>query len=339
MSQLMKRIVVYRLGSIGDTVIALPSFNLIRSSYPEHEILVLTNVPVSGNTAPLLSVLGEDGQLVDGVIEYPVGSRSVRVLWNLAMQLRSLKAEALIYLMPSRPALSVWRDWLFLKFAGFDYIVGLPYTKKLRQNLIDSKTQEVEREAFRLIRCLSKLGDVDIDNPSVWDPCLSLSERELGQAFIKELIKVPYFSINMGGKDPMKDWGLCNWQALFFALQKKYRNFGLLVVGATSDFENAQQLLDRWAGPTVNACGKLSPRQSAAAMEKSILFIGHDSGPLHLAAAMGVPHIGLFGSHNLPNMWHPYSKVSEIIHNMQGVLDISVPEVVAKIEWAIESKS
>ena len=78
---------------------------------------------------------------------------------------------------------------------------------------------------------------------------------------------------------------------------------------------------------------------SAAGMEKSILFIGHDSGPLHLASAMGVPTIGLFGNYNLPGLWHPYSKASEVIHNMQGVLDISVLAVVNKIECLLQSKS
>ena len=89
----MKKIVIYRLGSIGDTVIALPCFKLIRSTYPEHEIIILTNVPVSGKAAPLLSVLGDDQQFVDGFIEYPVGTRSLIVLWKLARQLRTLKAE------------------------------------------------------------------------------------------------------------------------------------------------------------------------------------------------------------------------------------------------------
>ena len=323
----MKRIVVYRLGSIGDTVIALPCFKLIRSCYPEHEILVLTNVPVSGKTAPLLSVLGEDGQLVDGVIEYPVGTRSVRDLWGLAMQLRSLKADALIYLMTSRPLLSAWRDWLFFKLAGFVHIVGFPHRKSLRQNIIDEKNKTLEREAFRLIRCLSELGNVDIDDPSMWNLDLSFSEREVGQTFVKEFSGSAYFSINMGGKEPVKDWGLNNWQNLLLLLKRKYPNYGLLAVGADSDFENAQRMLDRWSGPTVNVCGKLSPRQSAATLEKSILFIGHDSGPLHLAAAVGVPAIGLFGNHMPPEKWHPYSRHCKVINNMDGMLAISVEEV------------
>jgi ADP-heptose:LPS heptosyltransferase len=130
---IMKRIVIYRLGSIGDTVIALPCFKLIRSSYPNHEILVLTNVPVSDKTAPLISVLGDNHQLVDEVIAYPVGTRSLRVLWKLAMHLRALKADALIYLMADRSAFSAWRDWFFLSFLDFlellDFLIKNHFAK------------------------------------------------------------------------------------------------------------------------------------------------------------------------------------------------------------------
>jgi ADP-heptose:LPS heptosyltransferase len=255
------------------------------------------------------------------------------------MQLRSIKADALIYLMPSRHALSACRDWLFFKLAGLPHIIGFPYKKNLRQNIFNEKNQTVEREAFRLIRCLNQLGEIEVDNPSVWELSLSLSEREIGRAFIKDLIKAPYFSINMGGKDPVKDWGADNWQTLFFSLKQKYPNFGLLVVGAASDFERAQRLLDCWPGSTANACGKLSPRETAAAIEKSILFIGHDSGPLHIASAMGLHTIGLFGNHNLPSLWHPYSKVSHVIHNTKGVLEITVQEIEIKIDFILSSLS
>jgi ADP-heptose:LPS heptosyltransferase len=278
-------------------------------------------------------------ELVDGAIEYPVSTRSVRVLLSLAMQLRSLKADTLIYLMSNRPALLAWRDWLFFKLTGFVNIVGFPDKRNLRKNIIDEKNQTVEREAFRLIRCINKLGHIEVDNPSVWDLSLSVSERDRGQAFIKDLIKAPYFSINMGGKDPVKDWGADNWQTLFFSLKQKYPNFGLLVVGAASDFERAQRLLDCWPGSTAHACGKLSPRETAAAMEKSILFIGHDSGPLHLASAMGLYTIGLFGNHNLPNLWHPYSKISNVVHNMQGIMEITVQEVEIKIDFVLSSSN
>jgi len=255
------------------------------------------------------------------------------------MQLRSLKADALIYLMSDRHALLALRDWLFFKILGSLHIIGFPWSNSLRKNSIDPKTLIVEREAIRLLRCLKKIGSIDVNKSSTWDLNFSLSERETAHRFVKKFNNVPYFSLNMGGKESIKDWGLSNWQALLITLQDKFGDYGLLTVGGGADFERAQKLLDCWQGPTINICGKLNPRQSAAVIEKSVLFIGHDSGPLHLASAVGVPSIGLFGNFNLPEEWHPYSKVCHVIHNMNGVLAISVDEVKSMVDYVLNSSS
>ena len=73
------RILIYRLGSLGDTVIALPCFRLIRSRHPTAEITVLTNLPVSGKAAAIEAVLENTG-LVDRFIPYPVGLRDPKKL-------------------------------------------------------------------------------------------------------------------------------------------------------------------------------------------------------------------------------------------------------------------
>ncbi|MBU0980344.1 MAG: glycosyltransferase family 9 protein [Nanoarchaeota archaeon] len=61
------------------------------------------------------------------------------------------------------------------------------------------------------------------------------------------------------------------------------------------------------------AAGKLSLRQSFALVKRSKLFISNDSGLMHVAAAMDVPTIGLFGP-NLPERWRPYNKKSTAIY-------------------------
>jgi len=81
----------------------------------------------------------------------------------------------------------------------------------------------------------------------------------------------------------------------------------------------------------VDACGRLTPRESAAAMRNAVVFIGHDSGPLHLAAAAGVNCIGLFGHLNQPKRWHPRGQHHRIIHRMTGLDAISVSEVMEAV--------
>lgn len=331
-----QRIVIYRLGSLGDTVVALPCFHKVAQVWPNAERIVLTNFPVSSKAAPLETIL-RDGGLIDAAIVYPVGTRSPHRLWTLAKQLRSLRAEALVYLTPARGLPNAFRDWAFFKLCGFKRVVGIPLTDDLQNcRKLDSPVPGgppiEERECERLARCLYELGPIDLDDPDVWD--LHLTENELlaGASVLTPLLSSQYFAINMGGKAKEKDWGLSNWRALLKVLTDRYPRAGLLVIGAAEDSERAQELAAAWKGPWVDACGRLSPRESAAAMRQAAAFIGHDSGPLHLAAATGVSCVGLFGNFNQPQRWHPRGRQHRIIHRMSGLDTISVADVMEAVD-------
>lgn len=326
-----QRIVIYRLGSLGDTVVALPCFHKVAQTWPNAERIVLTNFPVSSKAAPLENVLREGG-LIHHAIAYPVGTRSILKLWQLVKHLRSLEADVLVYLTPARGLLNAVRDWLFFRCCGFEKIVGIPLTEDLQTcrrigSPTSSENRIEERECERLARCLRALGPIDLDDPCMWD--LRLTDRELraAAAIVAPLSRGAYFAINMGGKASEKDWGLNNWRLLLERLSEEFPHAGILIVGAAEDSERAQRLSAAWDGPLVDACGKLSPRESAAAMRQAIAFIGHDSGPLHLAAAAGVRCVGLFGNLNEPERWHPRGPQHRIIHRMSGLDTISVAEV------------
>jgi ADP-heptose:LPS heptosyltransferase len=123
-------------------------------------------------------------------------------------------------------------------------------------------------------------------------------------------------------------------------LSAEHPDTGLLVIGAAEDSDRARELGGVWAaGPVVDACGKLSPRESAAAMRNAVAFIGHDSGPLHLAAATGVRCVGLFGDFNQPNRWHPRGPHHRIIHRMSGLHTITVAEVLAAVGEIVPARS
>ena len=66
-------------------------------------------------------------------------------------------------------------------------------------------------------------------------------------------------------------------------------------------------------------------------MKRAMLFVGHDSGPIHLAAAAGVPCVGIFGNFNRPKWWHPIGQCHSIIHDMSGVREITPEEVYAAV--------
>ena len=331
MAKKQQRIVIYRLGSLGDTVVALPCFHKVADVWPDAERIVLTNFPVSSKAAPLEVILREGG-LIHAAIAYPVGTRSLAELWNLAIHLRRLKADVLVYLTPARGVLNAYRDWFFFKLCGFKNIVGTPLTADLqtcRQIGTDTSGEVQERECERLARCLHELGYVDLDGPEAWNLRLTDRELQVGDALLAPLAAEPYFAVNMGGKAKEKDWGMENWLALLGKLALRYPGTGLLIVGAAEDSERAQVIAGHWGGQVIDVCGKLSPRESAAAMRHAVAFIGHDSGPLHLAAATGVRCVGLFGNFNQPKRWHPKGQQHRIIHRMSGLGNISVDEVLS----------
>jgi heptosyltransferase-3 len=331
-----QRIVIYRLGSLGDTVVALPCFHKVAQVWPDAERIVLTNFPVSSKAAPLEVILREGG-LIHAAIAYPVGTRSIHELWNLARHLRGLHADVLVYLTPARGLLNAYRDWSFFKLCGFKSIVGTPLTNDLQRcRQIGTDTagdvRVVERESDRLARCLNELGYIDLDGLDAWDLRLSERELQIGTSVLEPFASVAYFAVNMGGKAREKDWGMDNWRALLGELTERYPGTGLLIIGAAEDSERAQAIARTWAGAVVDACGKLSPRESAAAMRHAAAFIGHDSGPLHLAAAAGVRCVGLFGNFNEPKRWHPRGQQHRIIHRMSGLRNITVNEVLSAVQ-------
>jgi ADP-heptose:LPS heptosyltransferase len=323
----MKSVVIYRLGSLGDTIVALPFFHQIARSYPDARRILLTNVPVSTKAAPVEAVLRGTG-IIDGVIAYPLSLRSPATLLSLWRELRGSCADTLVYLAEKRGLLTAWRDWLFFRTCGFRRVVGVPLTPDLQANRVHPQTGELEPEHERLARTLAPLGTIDFEASASWDLRLTAAETSRGEEAVAGFAGAPFLAINMGGKVAQKDWGLRNWRDALEALGSRYPGLGLLVVGAAEDSERARQVIATWPGTGLDRCGQLSVRETAAALQHAAAFIGHDSGPLHLAASRGVRCVGLFGSYNRPRQWHPFGAGHRILHRMEGVEAISVADVV-----------
>ncbi len=329
MTPAVERVVVYRLGSLGDTVVALPCLHAVADAFPEAERIMLTNIPVSAKAAPLEAILGGSG-LVDRFIAYPVGTRSLKELVDLRRSLRALDARTLVYLTPARGLRAAWRDLLYFRWCGFRRIIGLPLTKDLQENRRGGDGL-IERECERLGRCAAPRGAISLDEPHAWDRGLSRAERDAGRALLGRVADQPRIAINMGGKVVENDWGEANWSALIVALVGSlgvaHPDVALVFVGSVEDAERAERVGALWPGAVANLCGKGSPRISAAAMSGARVFVGHDSGPLHLAACAGVACVGLFGNHDEPRKYHPYGLRHRVVQDLRGVSYIRVEQV------------
>lgn len=229
----IQKVLIYRLGSLGDTVVALPCFHLIARLFPDAERYLLTNFPVNAKAPASAVVLGESG-LVHGYMRYTVGTRQVGELLRLALQIRRFRPDLLVYLMPLRPRKSALRDRLFFKLAGVGRIVGIPSDADLERRF-DAATGLYESEALRLGRSICELGDVNAGDMANWDLRLTAKERKTASEAIGSLAACPLIVCGPATKMQAKDWGEENWRTLLTRLYEAYPKHGLVLVGAKED--------------------------------------------------------------------------------------------------------
>ncbi len=296
---------IYRLGSLGDTVIALPAFHAVRRAFPESRITLLTNKPVSAKAAAAEEVLGR-GYFFDEVLDYPVGTRNPLVLAGLIWRLRRLRVRTAVNLAAFRSDRASARDRWFFQVGGVERFVGFDLQARDKRPVPDALTGEVEWEAARIARRVAELESVDLEATANWDLRLTPAEVATGEAQLEKLPgDRPVMAFSTGTKVQANHWGLENWEELSRRLAEHLPEWSAVFLGSASEREEAALCAAAWSGRAVNLCGKTSPRESAAVLKRCRLFLGHDSGPMHLAACMGVPCVAVFSARNLPRQWFP----------------------------------
>jgi heptosyltransferase III len=316
---LQDHILIFRLGSIGDFVVSLPCFHLIREKYPRAKITLLTNKPINGRAAPAASVL-EGTNLVDQYFSFPPGTRNPRELSRLKKTIQSAAPTTLIYLAERRGLIPIYRDYFFFRWCGIQRIIGLPATRDLQHPRPPVSSNGLwEPEAQRLGRLLASLGEIDFELWKNWDLHLTSAEidesiRILNETAVRsdQFKNIRFLGLSVGTKLAMNDWGTSNWHAVLKGIENL--NFGIVFIGSIEDRERSQWLAEAWPRPTLNLCGQISPRLSAAVIRQTALFLCHDSGPMHLAATVGTRCVAVFSRRNPPGQWYPFGKGHKIFY-------------------------
>jgi ADP-heptose:LPS heptosyltransferase len=310
-------VLIFRIGSLGDTLVALPAFHLIRECYPDSQIVLLTNTPVNGGmkAAPSHQILMGSG-LVDEYIDYPHLNVGLAEFVKLAGVIRKLRPSVSFYLMPVRSVGQRIRDTLFFAAAGLLHVNGLwPGFDGNQHRPVAGRPEQRESEASRLLR------SVGFDPARLQQSLFSLSiqpaERASVQSMLHDLGAARRFiALSVGAKVAAKDWGQDRWFELLELLRESYGDHALVFLGSGDEFERCQRLLNIWPSGGRNFCGQLSPRQSAAVLERADLFVGHDSGPMHLASSTGIPSVSIFAARDKPGVWFPFGNEENVFYNL-----------------------
>ena len=294
-----------RGGAIGDFILTLPALKALRNARPQAHIEILGYKHVA--------VLAEKRFYAQAVRSIEYGP-----LARFFARNSELPAE------------------LADHFASFDLVVSYLYDPdrifetNLRRcgvdNLICGPARIVENAghaARQLARPIEELGiNVAYLAERVFP---SIEDREFGREFLAPLPR-PIVAIHPGSGGHAKNWPLENWIGLFSRSSCFADLEGLVVISGEADKAQTEQLEREWKNRDVRFAKNLPLPRLVGVLERSI-FIGHDSGISHLAAAAGANCILLFGPTD-PDVWAPRNQNVLVLPAPNGRLsDLRIDQV------------
>ena len=296
------RALIYRPGSLGDTLVSLPAIAEIRRRYPEHKLTLLTERPTAARVSPW-TVLQETGWF-DNAHHYVVKPQTLHDRVHnvtLALKLRGIGYDEVFSLAPRRTARQLRVDArIFRGVVG----AGRYHAADRPAWPISPNETQVEYEGLRLLRIVDPRATI----ASLLEYRLAVpdEERELSEGLLSDLgVRHDELLIGVGPGSgrATTTWPAERFAAVGTALLRQFRNVVLLAIGGAKERKLCEQLCDAWGPRSHNLAGRLSVFGSASILSRCAMFIGNDSGPTHLAAVVGVPCVAIYGARNPRGLW------------------------------------
>ena len=341
-------VLIYRIGSLGDTLVALPALWAIREHFKDARITLLCDQH-AGKNYVLASDLLSGAGIVDDFMRYRVDpTRRGKLLApvylaKLVLALRLRRFDTLVYLAPSgRNPPQVERDRKFFRLAGIRNIIGmdvdLSYPSRPAPGAL------VPHEADQLLSHIA--GPIPVPPPGQgrMDLALHPKDDEPVKAWLSRQQgdgARPWIGVGPGSKAPAKIWPRERFRDVLRDLVTRF-DVWPVIFGGPEDRAVGQWLVEQ-LGRGFVAAGELGLRPSASALSRCKLYLGNDTGTMHMAAAVGVPCVAIFSARTWPGMWFPYGQGHRtfqadidcvgcmlfecVERKMECVMRISIPQV------------
>jgi heptosyltransferase-3 len=310
----LEKLLVFRIGHLGDNLVSLPAIWAVRTAFPRARIGLLSNADAKNpHYVSADKVLPKVG-LIDDWFRYPTSlgkAASFRRTVNLIFELRRSKFDAVVYLMPRiRSSAQIDRDLWFFRLAGINKFIGVDYLRQTRlSEPIPTPIPTIESESLHLLHCLSHDG-IPVDETNLKsDLLLDTQEIDSARSWLKSAASTPLNGRKLVAVAPGSKWKSKIWAEERFASVVKRlitkRNVFPIIFGGPEDKDKGSRLIGSWQ-TGVNSAGALTVRESAALLGDCSLYLGNDTGTMHLAAAVGLPCVAVFASVDWKGRWAPY---------------------------------
>lgn len=300
----IRGILVIKLRNIGDVLLTTPAFRALREAYPAAKIYAV----VTSGTADMLTL----NPNVDEVIPLKKGQGMLREL-EFIKKVQALKADLAINMTEGD------RGAIMALLSGARYRIGVDpegegfFGKKYLYSQTVRYPQTRMHRALMDLGLLAPLG-IRADKPKL-ELCFSPDDKRAVEGLLKD------GGIADGDRiavvHPTSRWLFKCWRDEAAAGIIDYIEGRGIRAVLTSGPEKKE--LDKIAGiisltkkKPVDLSGRLTLKQLAALIKRSVLYFGVDTAPMHMAAAVGTPVVALFGPSD-SKVWGPFSDRAKVI--------------------------
>lgn len=282
------RILIIKLSSLGDLFHALPSVHALRQAYPNSTIDWVTHAAYK----PLVECFRE----VDNVIPYP-RHHYIKQAMPFLRQLREHDYDLILDIQ------GLLKSALVARMARGQKRVGPSFCREGSRFLYHAVAgpRNLNRHAVDQIRDVADflhIPPVPTSFPIAFPPR-------------KRPTPNPHIVLAPVSRWPSKNWPTERFAEVAHQLQAQY-NATITLIGAPGDEAVCATIADTLSGPCHNEAGQTSLSEMGSILASADLLIANDSGPVHMAAAIGTPTVVIFGPTD-PLRIGPYGNNHQIL--------------------------
>jgi heptosyltransferase II len=301
------RLLVIRLDRIGDLMLSLPAIEALGRHFPGARLSVMTR--------PETKALLEGHPAIDEVIAYdyrnggrhafPLGyfrflEEIMKRRFDFAVILHpGIRSYLVPFLagIPMRVGYRGRHDWLLTRKVADQRHLGRKHESEYAMEVVEALT---ERRSF--------------SSPSKWVP---------DSTAMPEVPEGRWLAVHPGASCPSKRWPAERFRTLVGELLMEFPKHRVAVIGGPESAPDAARVVSGAGERVTDLSGKLDLRQLTALLSKCDLLISNDSGPVHVAAAVGTKVISLFGRNSAglsPQRWRPLGKGHTVLQKEVGCM-------------------
>lgn len=293
----LKKILLIKLWAVGDSVVTLPLVKALKEHNPNAQIDVLAR---ERNKAVFT-----DCKYIDNVVPLePYNWKKLVALWKKY----DLTIDAEPYMR-----LSALLSWAYGKR-------NMGFANQARSLIYNQKTKfRHDQHMVENYLDFAKLLGIDTKQKQLVKLEVPQREKNMVDRWLREKeIKKEDFIVGIcpgaaESASKTRVWVKERYAQLADILAEKW-NAKVVFLGSPAERQEIDEMMNMMKHPAVNEAGELTIKQAFYLIEKLSCMISNDTGPMHIAAAQGVPTVGLFGP-NTPVLWKPFGEKNIAIYH------------------------